>query len=257
MFPKGRFTFIGKKERAGKGFGPGLENGRGLWNALPYQRGDTGLENAGLLPGNLLQGISEERHVVKADGRDYGKKRLLQDIGAVQAATQAGFDDGDVYAFVGKPAEGHAGSDFKEGKLVLRDPGEPAGEEVENVLLGDHSLSGDHALTEIQEVGRCEKACLEAAATEGRCQHIGHGTFAVGAGNVDAAKCGCGMPQRLFEGLHAFQAGLVGAGCETVFLHRRKPSKNILYECLITGLCEPSFHSNTKIQKIAIVRKIA
>ena len=104
LVPQGGAHLIGKEKRA-QPASLCLEDGCGLRDALPHQRGDAGLENPCLLPGNLLQRIAEQRHVVKADGSNHGEKRFFQDIGAVQAAAKARFDDGNVHPFVGKPLE--------------------------------------------------------------------------------------------------------------------------------------------------------
>ena len=166
--------------------------------------------------------------MVQADGGDDGEARPFQDVGGIQAPAQAGFDDGEVHLFIGKPLEGEAGGDLEEGKFVRDDPVHPLRQEGKDVFLGDHGAADAHALPEIQDMRRREQSRFERTPRAGRCEHIGHGALAVGAGDVYAPEGAGGASERLVEGEHPLQAGLVGTGGESVFLHRREAAEDVL-----------------------------
>ena len=83
-----------------------FEYGAGLRQALPYHHRHSALDYPGLLGSDLPEGISQDVAVVVAYVGDYAQLGR-NDVGTVQAASQATFDDGHVHPLVGEPAEGH------------------------------------------------------------------------------------------------------------------------------------------------------
>ena len=102
-------------------FGGGLEeDGLRFGLGLPYHYGDAILDDAGLLGGNLLQRVAEELRVVKADIGDDAQQRR-DDVGAVETAAHANFDDGDVDLLAGEVVEGHADGHLEERQMFFSD----------------------------------------------------------------------------------------------------------------------------------------
>ena len=105
-FPERRaFELSQMQGRSGRR-GSRFEYGAGLRQALPYHHRHSGLDYAGLLRGDLSEGIAQYVAVVVAYVGDYAQL-WRNDVGAVQATSQATFDDGHVHPLVGEPAEGH------------------------------------------------------------------------------------------------------------------------------------------------------
>ena len=69
-------------------------------------------DDAGLLAGDLRDGVAEIVGVVHADRRDHGDGRI-DDIGGVPAPTEADFDDGHVDRGVGERGERHRRDHFE------------------------------------------------------------------------------------------------------------------------------------------------
>ena len=96
--------------------GDAEEDRLGFGLGLPYHHGDGGLDDAGLLDGDLLEGVAEELGVVETDIGD-DRQQGGDDIGAVEPAAHADLDDGDVDLFLGKIVEGESHGHLEEGEV--------------------------------------------------------------------------------------------------------------------------------------------
>ena len=146
---------------------------------------------------------------------DHGDFRRY-DIGAVQPAAKADFDDGDIDLFLGEPPESHSSRNLEERQVqalkvffLLRD-------EVPYVLLADQvngpvraPVENAHPLAEVQDMRGSVQADLQARGRKGGRHHIGYRPLAVGAGNVHCPERGGRTSEQGVEFLHMLQSGLV------------------------------------------------
>ncbi len=82
------------------------------------QRDDAGraaLEDAGLLAGDLGDVVAEILGMVHGDGRHDGRKRLLDDVGGVEASAEAHFEQQDMGRVLGEQQEGGRRGDLEDG----------------------------------------------------------------------------------------------------------------------------------------------
>ena len=171
--------------------------------------------------------------MVKADGGNHGQLRH-QEVGRIQPPAKAGLDDGDVHLFIGKPAEGHAGGDFEETEVFRLEVRFPSAQKCLYVVLGDHLSADPGPFAEVHQVGRCVKPGLVSRHRQCRCQHIGHGTLAVGAGDMDAFELARGIAKDLVKCPHALQTRLVRTGLEALFLHGGKAAEDVRHQLPVT-----------------------
>ena len=68
------------------------------------------LDNAGLLPGDVLFGRANQFRVVKTDSGNDGDILMRDDIGRIVTSAAADFDNGPVYVFFGKVRQGNGRS---------------------------------------------------------------------------------------------------------------------------------------------------
>ena len=220
-----------------------VEGGGRFRRALPHQGGGILLEDAGFLVGDLPDRMAEEVAVVEADIGDDGEVGL-QDIGAVEPAAEPRLDHGDVDVGIGEPLETETRGNFEERQALLDEIGFPLREEGEYIFLRDHLPVDADALPEITEMRRGEKAGAEPRRPEGGSEHRRDRALAVGPRHMDAAETAFGMAERLAEGLHRLQPGLVRPRLEPVPLHGRKQREYFLYQCAVRALLK--IHINSR-----------
>ena len=104
---------LGKIKRTAHCSGGTFKHGPGLRVTAPHKSRNARLEYPGFLGGNLRTCITQQRTVIKADGRNDAYERRY-DIGAVKPASEARFYHSHINPSVGKPLESHAGSNFKK-----------------------------------------------------------------------------------------------------------------------------------------------
>jgi hypothetical protein len=123
------------------------------------------LDDAGLLPGDLFDGMAEEIFVIEINLSDYGDLRLDY-VGGVEAATHAHFEYGDVHVLLGEIGEGDGGDTFKKrgmrgqraaGQQLLDDVVE-AREGGGEIGVGDFTVADFNALVDAQQMRRGVKA---------------------------------------------------------------------------------------------------
>ena len=186
----------GAEIEVGGGFADGLVGLRVLGQG---DEDAVGAEDAGLFAGDLGDGVAEVVLVVERDVGDDGEEGV-DDVGGVETAAQADFEDGDVdracaslEPFSGEVEEGERGEDLEEaggmGQIAGFD--EAAGGlvdlEVEagEVVVGDLDAVDLDALVDADEVGRGVEAGAVAGGGEDAGQGGGRGAFAVGSGDQD------------------------------------------------------------------------
>ena len=116
----------GADVEGGGGFADGLV---GLGVLREGDEDAVGAEDAGLFAGDGGDGVAEVVLVVEGDVGEDGEERL-DDVGGVEAAAEADFEDGDVDLLLGEVEEGEGGEDLEEAGGV----GEVAG--------GDEAVGG-------------------------------------------------------------------------------------------------------------------
>jgi len=73
------------------------------------------LEDAGFLGGDGGQGVAQQLHVVKAQGRDARRDWRRADVGRVQPTADANFQDGDVHAGIQEAPQAQQSQEFEVG----------------------------------------------------------------------------------------------------------------------------------------------
>src|ERR1035441_2185204 len=91
--------------------------------------GAVGAEDSGLFAGDFGDGVAEVVLVVERDVGDDGEEGL-DDVGGVEAAAHADFEDGDVDFALGKVEEGERGEGLEEAGMVRE------------LAFGDEALGG-------------------------------------------------------------------------------------------------------------------
>ena len=92
-----------------------LDDGERLGLLAADHAADAVLEDAGLLGGDLGQGLAEVLLVVDGDGGDDGEAGAVDDVGGVEAAAEADLEQGEVGRGLAHGEEGGGGGDLEEG----------------------------------------------------------------------------------------------------------------------------------------------
>ena len=214
--------------------GDALEDRLCLGLCLPYHHGDAGLDDAGLLDGYLLQRVAEELRVVEAYVGDDGEKRR-DDVGAVQTAAHAHFDDGDVHLLAGEIVKGEADGHLEKGEMEVGEKPAVGLDKVHDGLLRNHVAVDADALAEVDKVRRGVEADLVARLLQDGGEEVADGAFAVGAGHMYASE----LALRVAEGGHEVDGGLyvclIGSSADAL-VHRQLCKHEV--KCLLIGhLC--------------------
>ena len=149
---------------------------------LAQHQNGAGLDDPGLLPGDLLTGVAQVLHVVELDVGDH-RHLAVDDVGGVPQATEAHLDDRDVDGDVGEPLERGAVDDLEVARLVGQEVFERGDvhEDAVEVVVGDRLAVPRHALVEALQVRARVGADREAVGREQRGDHARHAGLAVGA----------------------------------------------------------------------------
>lgn len=145
------------------------------------------LDDAALGHGDLLEGVPEVLGVLEADVRDDRHFRRVDDVGTVEGAAHADFQDHDVAALLFEVEHADGRHQFELARMVLhgvrfhfhplRDGGEVLPEDVPAVHL--------QALFEAEDMGRCIEPGLITRFPQDRRQHGAGAPLAVAARHVD------------------------------------------------------------------------
>ena len=170
------------------------------------QGGDTWLEDAGFFACDLRQFVAEEGLVIIVDRRDQGQFRTGDDIGGVQGAAEAGFQQQQVRRGLAEGEEGRGGGRLKEGQglagIGLFDPVQDLGK----TGFVDQDPGQADAFSKAHQV----RAGIDMDAQPlrfGDGAQEGDGrALAIGAGDVDRRRQSIlGVAQGLADPQHAFE----------------------------------------------------
>ena len=158
------------------------------WLVRLQVSGDALLHDAGLVPGDLLDGGAQEGGVVQAQGRDAAHHRPPHDVCAVEGAADPNLHHRYLHPLPPEDVEGEDGEEFEVGRPVVlavasahavvhlpEVPGELG--LVNRRPVYPDPLRGGH------EVGRGEEAGLEALVTEDGLAEGARGSLALGQGS--------------------------------------------------------------------------
>lgn len=191
-----RDELVGAEEGAVTAGGDGLEDllgGAGLW---VEEDGAGGFDDAGFFGGDFFEGGAEDGGMFEAevcdDGEEWG-----EDVGGIEAAAEAGFDDSEVDLATEEPGKSDGGGEFEEGSWALTWGGGLAGvcgfgliEEGIEGVIGDGEAGDTDTLIEADEVGAGVEGGFEAAGTEGGFEHSGGASLTAGSSDMDAGDGG-------------------------------------------------------------------
>ncbi len=173
--------------------GAPLEQHLGRLERLPGQDGvRAGLDDAGLLPGDLGHRPAQQVGVVEVDRRHDGDPGV-GDVGRVPGPAQTDLDHGHVDRGIGEGREGHRGDDLEEGQLDAVDQSvvdqrdvrldlPPRGVEA---LLADRGAVDGDPLGHARHVRRREPARAQTVGAEQGLDHGRRAALAVGPGQMD------------------------------------------------------------------------
>ena len=197
------------------------------------------LDDAGLVGGDLLDGVAQPGGMVQADGCDH-LDILGHDIGAVPGSAHADLDDGDVDRMIGEDGQGHDGQDLEEaharparrGRALIHHPDVgghvlPRGDEP---LLADRLAVQGDALANGGQVGAGEAAGAHAGGGQEALGHAGGGGLAVGAGDVDVAVGPLGVAEQVegpFDALQTRLDAVLGGARQDLGLHLAHAARDL------------------------------
>ena len=192
--------------------------------ALAQQQRNALLGYAGLLRGDLLDRIAQERRVLHADvGHDaqYGH----YDVGGVEAAAQTCLDDRNFDVALGEVVECQRRRHLEERQIELLHLRLMLVDEVDHLLLGDELVVDTDALAEVHQMRRGVESRAVARLREYRCEHVRHRPLAVGAGHVDREVVALRIAQMTAELGYAFEPRLIGIAAHLLERGHRREQK--------------------------------
>ena len=130
-----------------------LENRLGFRSGFSDNNRYARLDDACLFGSNLGQSVAQELYMVEADVGDDTQIRT-DDVGAVQTASQADFNDSNVHLFFCKVVESHSGSQFEERWMEWFEETPVLVDKFDNMLLAYGNTVYTDAFTEIHQVRR-------------------------------------------------------------------------------------------------------
>ena len=187
-FTHGRIDRI---SRASQLFGPGEDDFFGLGRTSVIDHRHAGLDDAGLLKGDLLDGIAQDLRVIQADRRDDRRQRMLHGVGGIEAAAQAGLQHHILGFQLLKEHHGHAEEQFKVGRMrkAVRLHAlyhiENLQKSGEKFLIGNHLVVDLEALVDLHQMGGCKEGCPLSRLGQHRGEEGTDGTFSVGPRHMD------------------------------------------------------------------------
>ncbi len=223
---------------------PGTHLGRALDEHLgrlgrllqPDDGDGVGLDDAGLLPRDLLDGVAEEVPVVEVDRRD-DRDRGVDDVRRVPRAAHADLDDRDVDRQVGERGvrDGHEHLEVGHRRAAVDDrAGVDHLDERDHLVVGaEEALRVDRAPTDGDplehrvQVRRGEPTGVQAELAQQRLDDPGRARLAVGSGDVDDREGALRVAEQLHDGADPVERGLevvLGGAGEDRRLHLTHPS---------------------------------
>ena len=202
--------------------------------------GAAGLDDAGLLGGDLLDRIAQPLHVVHIHRSDDGRVGV-QHVGGVPGTPHAHLHDGHVHRRVGKLPDRHGGQHLEEAHPRLAGLFHLHVHQIDQILdliPGVHevvvaqrlAVDGD-AFVDAFQMRRGVQAGAHAVGAADGLRHAGRGALAVGAGDVDDAERLLRMTQHVEHQVHPVQIQVGGV----VF---RRPAHDLALD-LVDGCVAP------------------
>ncbi len=151
--------------------------------------GDVWFDDAGFFGGDLFECVAEPIAMVEADAGDDGEGGFA-DVGGIEAAAEACFEDGPVGAGIVVDEEGDGGEGFEEGKVLEGgargfECGEALGGAIEGGVVEGGAVE-EEAFVDIDEVGRSVAGGRKVCGAEAGVEDGAGGAFAVGARDVES-----------------------------------------------------------------------
>jgi len=179
--------------------------------------GDGGLQNAGFFAGDFREGVAEKVFVVEINARDDGNERM-KNIGGVEAAAEADFEDAEFDALAGEEFEGHGGDRLEVGGMraefagseELFDQGVNARERFGEGVIADFFAADAETLVNFFEMRRGVETGSKAGLAEDGFEEGGGRAFAIRSGNVGAGIDAVRAAEALGEDGDVFEIELCG-----------------------------------------------
>src|SRR5208282_4292702 len=160
--------------------------------------------------------MAEKFLMVEINGGDDGDLRL-DDVGGVEAASEADFVDGEFDLGADEMVEGHGGEAFEEGGVrrelaggqQLLDERVDAGERGSEIVVVDFQAVDANALVDALQVRRGVEAGAGAGGVKDGFEDRSGRSLAVGAGDVDAGDGAVGRAETLGEAGDVFEVELL------------------------------------------------
>lgn len=157
------------------------------------------LDDAGLFPGNIRQGISKPLTVIYSYGGD-DRKGAAGNAGGIGTATHPCFENGNVHMLFGKIEQRHGGYDFKKGGTVRSGCQDLPGKTADCISGNLGAVNADPFGKSGEMGGGKETGPTPARSHDGR-QKSRRGTLAVGPGHVDGPQPLMGIAQPFKQSL--------------------------------------------------------
>ena len=164
----------------------GAEDGGQRRVGLAEDERRVGLDDPGLLGGNMRQRRAGELEVVHADVGDDGDAGI-GDVRRVPSPEQADFEDDDIDGDIGEPAERASGDDVEVARLDAGDERQidDGGDLLGQVLVGDRFVVATDPFVDALEVRAGERPDRQTVSDEQLRDDLRGRTLAVRAGDVD------------------------------------------------------------------------
>ena len=211
---------------------------RPRWQAAHHHR-PAGLDDTGLLAGDLLDGAAQLRAMVESDGSD-DRDLGLHDVGGVQPAAEADLDDREVGAPPLELQERHRGHELEKRRVLVRAVrGNPCRHGLElggvgrDFRLGEQPPVDLHPFAELHQVRRSVEPGVPTGGVEDRVEHGRDRPLAVRARDMQHRITSLRVPQRFRQPPHAVDPELHPARLERVEVvgHRRVVGKGFNHGC--------------------------
>src|SRR6267378_2070120 len=206
-------------DRAAERMGASKNHFAGFGPLLGKDDRNSGFQDSGFFGCDLVQRVAQKIFVVEIDAGDDGGERR-KDVGGIEAAAQADFEDGKVYALAGKIFESHGGYAFEISRVgakfacgeELFDQRMDASEGFGEGFVADLFATDADAFVDFFEVRRGIQSRSKASMAKDGFEERGCGAFAVGAGDVGAGISAFRAAEALREEGDVFEIELCGGG---------------------------------------------
>ena len=152
-------------------------------------RRHAGLEDAGLLGRDLLDGVAEEIAMIECDARDHAGQRPFHHIGGIEPAAEADFQEDDIGRMPAEQKERRRRLDLEHGDRQVAVLGLALCEHVGKLVVLDQRaatlLGQTEAFVEADQIGRRVGVHAPVGGFENRARERDGRAFAVGASHMN------------------------------------------------------------------------